>query len=715
MLSFGWSLIKITYMKIIPFLFFSSAISLFTFLDCNAQDTENHSCGTTQHMNYLKKKNPALEQELKNIEIKMQKWGEQSGNWKQSSQLPDVIPVVVHVLYSNTAENVSDQAIYNTIQALNEDYGRTAPDTNLTPAVWKPIAASTNIQFCLAQRDPNGDATNGIERRQTTASPFDVDDFCKFYNTGGLDAWDVSQYFNIWICDLVPGLGGYGEFPTGSFSNTFGNVTDYTLIGINGWVASHESGHCFNLRHIWGDDGGSCSFSDNVADTPNQGDATQSPCPTFPHTDACQPNAPGIMFMNYMDYGSPNCKNIFTQGQAARTHSALYNLAYSSLLSSPGCQPIISNNDAGVIDVTSPSNISCDSSVTAVVKLKNFGVTNLTSVVINMKIVGGNTTTYTWNGTLLPGDSTNVSLPSVSLLGGYYSVKIYPTQPNGVADQNPYNDTTLYLINVYLTGTNPPISQGFQNINFPNNGWLVTNPDGETTWQRDADAHHMTAYSLMMNNFNYPTINSMDEVLMPNVNLVSAGNIPMLTFWLAYASRVSGVSDTLEVLVSTDCGANWTSVYKKWTDSLSTAPPTALEYIAATADWRQEVIDLFPFSSSNNVTIKFRNINNNQNNLYIDDVNLTFLTAINESLNGNMIGIYPNPTTGIITLNTSALTSSSLKITLSDAVGKIVMVKNFRLPAHEQSLDLSALNNGIYLIHVEDGNGSFNQKLVLNK
>ncbi|HEY5918258.1 MAG TPA: hypothetical protein VIU13_12675, partial [Chryseolinea sp.] len=214
-------------MKTLQALIFGSAAFLMLFSICQAQEAENHNCGTTRHMNYLMSRNPGLEQQLKDIEVQMQKWAEQSATSRQGSLLPDVIPVVVHVLYSNSAENVSDQTIYNTIQALNEDYGRTAPDTTLTPAVWRPIAANTNIQFCLAQRDPNGAATNGIERRLTTSGPFDVDDYCKFYNTGGLDAWDVSKYFNIWICDLVPGLGGYGEFPSGNYSNTFGNVTDY--------------------------------------------------------------------------------------------------------------------------------------------------------------------------------------------------------------------------------------------------------------------------------------------------------------------------------------------------------------------------------------------------------------------------------------------------------------------------------------------------------
>jgi hypothetical protein len=688
-------------------------IALLSFTNSLAQDSENHSCGTTQHMNYLKKKNPALEQELKDIEMQMQNWAQQSETSRQGTLLPDVIPVVVHVLYSNTAENVSDQMIFNTIQALNEDYGRTAPDTGLTPAVWKPIASSTNVQFCLAQRDPNGAATNGIERRQTSSGPFDVDDYCKFYNTGGLDAWDVSKYFNIWICDLVSGLGGYGEFPSGNYSNTFGNVTDYSLIGLNGWVASHESGHCFNLRHIWADDGGSCAFSDNVSDTPNQADATQSPCPTFPYTDACQPNSPGIMFMNYMDYGSPLCKNIFTVGQAARIHSALYNLAYASLLTSDGCQPITSNNDAGVISVSAPESISCDSTISPIIKLKNYGLSNLTSATINI-LINGNANTSAWNGTLLPGDSIDVTIAPITLSSGYYTMKVFPSQPNGVADPNPYNDTTSYIFNIALTGQIPPVTQGFQNINFPNNGWLVNNADNGITWLRDQDAHHTTAYSLMMNNFNYTAVGEIDELLMPNMNLISAGNVPMLTFWIAYASQVIGVSDTLEVVVSTDCGSTWTSVYKKWTDSLSTASPTTFPFVAATSDWRQEVIDLFPFSFSSNVIIKFRNINNNQNNLYLDDINLTFLTGINESLNGNMVGIYPNPTTGNITVNTSALKSSSLKITLSDAVGKIVLIRNVSLPMNEVSLNLSALNHGVYFIHLEDGNAGFTEKLVIN-
>jgi hypothetical protein len=115
------------------------------------------------------------------------------------------------------------------------------------------------------------------------------------------------------------------------------------------------------------------------------------------------------------------------------------------------------------------------------------------------------------------------------------------------------------------------------------------------------------------------------------------------------------------------------------------------------------------------VIIKFRNINNNQNNLYIDDINLNILTGINETLNGNQVSIYPNPTTGHIIVNCAALKSEGLTVGISDAVGRMVMKRNYSLPQSAIDLDLSSLSNGIYLIHLDTSSGRITQKLILNK
>src|ERR1051325_8868403 len=82
------------------------------------------------------------------------------------------IPTVVHVVWNNATQNISDQRVLDQIAQLNADYSRTNSDAGNTPSVWQSIAADTKIQFCLATVDPNGNATNGIIRKQTTTTSF---------------------------------------------------------------------------------------------------------------------------------------------------------------------------------------------------------------------------------------------------------------------------------------------------------------------------------------------------------------------------------------------------------------------------------------------------------------------------------------------------------------------------------------------------------------
>lgn len=310
-----------------------------------AQAQNGHvRCATMQHMEDLKAADPTLEQRMKDDETLL----EQEMARTQQSRTSNVvytIPVVVHVVWRTTAQNISDAQVQSQIDVLNEDFGRYNADTVNTPAAFRSVASATQFQFCLATRDPNGNPTNGIERRQTTVTSFNTSDLMKSYATGGLDAWDVNRYLNIWVCNLSGGVLGYGEFPSTTRTNTFGVVVMFNCFGrvgtLNptynkGRTCTHEFSHCFRLYHIWGDDGGSCSGSDGVADTPNQAEENYG-CPTFPMTDACSPNAPGIMFMNYMDYGDDRCLNMFTTGQASRMFSAI-NAFYRTLFSSNGCE-----------------------------------------------------------------------------------------------------------------------------------------------------------------------------------------------------------------------------------------------------------------------------------------------------------------------------------------------------------------------------------------
>ena len=98
------------------------------------------------------------------------------------------IPVVVHVVYRTTDENISDAQIRSQIVALNRDYSANNPDKGTVPGVWKGIIADAQIKFVLATKDPKGKKTNGITRTETKRVSFGSHDTVKRASTGGASA-----------------------------------------------------------------------------------------------------------------------------------------------------------------------------------------------------------------------------------------------------------------------------------------------------------------------------------------------------------------------------------------------------------------------------------------------------------------------------------------------------------------------------------------------
>lgn len=243
------------------------------------------------------------------------------------------IPVVFHIVYNTDNQNLPDSVIYSQIDVLNEDYRRLNENANETRDEFLEFAGDANIEFFLANVDPEGNPTNGIIHQYTDREEFlmfeDILsneitlDEVKFSASGGSDAWDTNQYLNIWVCNIgaldILGLElgqvfGYAyppvdidealielsntqtvpDWPTDMLTNdesVQGVVLHYTAVGRNNPVANedgmiennegraavHEIGHYLGLRHTWGDalaffgDDG-CSLDDGISDTPNASD-----------------------------------------------------------------------------------------------------------------------------------------------------------------------------------------------------------------------------------------------------------------------------------------------------------------------------------------------------------------------------------------------------------------------------------------------------------
>jgi hypothetical protein len=247
------------------------------------------------------------------------------------------IPVVVHVVHNpaSPAENISKAQIDSQIDVLNQDFRATNPDRVGVPSVWTNLIADCEIEFKLAEADPDGNPTDGVTRTTTDKTAFVADENdVKSSATGGADAWPSWDYLNIWVCgDLRDGFDrrilGYAQFPGGRpetdgvvianpFFGTTGTARDPFHLGR---TATHEVGHWLSLRHIWGDDGSGCASGDLVDDTPNQARENFGK-PTFPHV-TCNNGPNGDMFMNYMDYTDDAEMFMFTAGQSMRMSACL--------------------------------------------------------------------------------------------------------------------------------------------------------------------------------------------------------------------------------------------------------------------------------------------------------------------------------------------------------------------------------------------------------
>lgn len=231
------------------------------------------------------------------------------------------IPVVVHVLYHNANENISDAQIQSQLDVLNKDFRGLNEDRSKVPAYFAALAADAGFEFRLATADPRGVATSGITRRYTSIQYFGTDDRIKNTSRGGEDGWDRSQYLNIWIGNLAGGILGYTS-TYGGPAEKDGVVIQYTAFGTSGSVnapfnlgrtATHEIGHWLNLIHIWGD--GYCG-DDQVDDTPKQRSSTRG-LPTGERF-SCEANAHGDMYMNFMDLTNDAGMFLFTRGQRER-------------------------------------------------------------------------------------------------------------------------------------------------------------------------------------------------------------------------------------------------------------------------------------------------------------------------------------------------------------------------------------------------------------
>lgn len=695
--------------------------------EANARQTQPvDRCGTMQLVESAYKKDPTLRARLQLREQQLQQnilFFQKHPQFREET-VTIYVPVVFHVVLTNP-NVVTDAQIQAQLDTLNHDFAGMNGDSGKIPAAFKPLFGHSTIQFVMAQRTPNDDPSNGIERISTSHASFSVNDTSvKYTAKGGADAWDPNRFFNVWLANLSGGILGYGTIPGTSTFLQEGVVILYsslpggtTVPYDKGRTLTHETGHFFDLYHIWGDDGGACTGSDSVADTPNQGNFT-SGCPNGAVvTDPCTPTAPGILYQDYMDYTDDACMLMFTNGQVARMLAGI-NLYRPTLLTSNGGTPVaLKNLDASITSINGLRTRICNTSVPLSVTLRNRGIATLTSADIFASVDGGAAVVTHWTGSLVSLASAAVNINTINVTQGTHNLQVYVTNPNSGADQYNVNDTLNFSF-AYNPPVSPPLTEGFEGSVFPPAGWDIVNPDNAFTWEKATGIAHTGNASVVMKNFDYQSNGPKDYLRLPLVNISSADSA-FMTFEVAAAvqtdvNTTNNVWDTLEVLASTDCGVTYTSLYKHWGRNLVTHQGTvAGEYIPTSDEWRKDSVNLTPYINAGPVMLAFLNTTEFENNIYLDDINV-YSMNINPILKEKGFLVTPNPTTGMISVQFYPDPVGLRGIAIYNMLGQKVAEQLFdgTRSRSTYNFDLAGYASGVYIVQVVTDGKKYVKKII---
>ncbi len=610
------------------------------------------------------------------------------------------IPVVVHVLHIGGSENISDAQIESQITIMNEDFGKIAGTNGDGNGV------DTKVRFCLAKIDPDGNCTNGIVRVFSSLTNHQTYERALLKQ---LSFWDNTKYMNIYLVkSITGGILGYSSFPGGPpdedgmvvRSNVFGNIG--TASSSLGRTASHEIGHWFGLYHTFNNGCGTdvCLDGDFVCDTPPQA-APSFNCSTL---NTCSNDIPDVddQKENYMNYTPDACKNMFTNGQKLRIQATLDSIRtviWSQInLVATGCD---SNYTAPTV---------CGVSANFVTLTQDICVGNSVHF---MDISLNNATSWQWTftgGTPASSTAPNPTITYDSL--GSYPVKLV------VSDST---TTDSLIINNYITvstpgiGTSLPFYEGFDSGIFPPQGIVINNLDGGITWELDSAAAVSGNYSIKINNLINTNYGSADEIVLPYFDLTSNTTSDLfMTFDWAYARSDASFSDEMIVLLSTDCGSNFTQVYYRKGNSLTSGPTQTTPFIPDSTQWKSASIPLNSYITEQYVQIKIVNVTDGGNNLYIDNINIGDPPVGIEDVNGeSQFGFYPNPASNEIVLEFSNDTENRV-IKIYNSIGNLLLLQEFGTES-ASTLSIKHLPSGIYYLEMMEDTVRRIKKMIISK
>lgn len=631
---------------------------------------------------------------------------------KTSSTATYIIPVVFHVIHNYGAENISDAQLKDGLDIVNKTFRKQHPNNSSIVAAFQPIHADCDIEFRLAQRDPNGNCHSGINR---VASPLTSSGD---HRIKSLIHWPPTQYLNVYVVANAAGLAGHAIWPSDAdtMPSWDGIVLSYNYVGTFGTsnltqsvAFAHECGHYLNLHHIWGgnnvpnfyyypcaDPNKDCNIDDLVADTPPtigwQSCATSGA--------SCGNVVDNVQ--NAMDYSY--CNIMFTQGQKTRMQACLNspiagrnNLWQTSNLIATG---VYTTQPLCQADFSSNKKVICPGN----------------AVVFTNTSYNGSFTSIEWT---FPGgtpSTSSVANPTVTYSApGSYSVGLKVKNGTDSASINRLN----YIAVQTATGTGLPYSENFETVTSLNGAdWLTNNLDTSNTWELTSMASLSGTKSIMINNYS-STVEGKDELYSRPINLTGASGLSV-NFKYAFARQDTSNKDQLQLFGMASCNGTSLQRFSAIGSQLETVPVQNTPfYPSQPSEWKSATATLLSIFMTSNFRLKFVFSHHGGNNLFIDDINIDITTAtkdISEMISD--LQLFPNPATDQCGLKFNLSQTKTLEVTVFNVLGEkvhTVQKSIYNEGENEVYLNTSSLSHGMYIVKVYDGARAINRQLIINK
>lgn len=355
------------------------------------------------------------------------------------------------------------------------------------------------------------------------------------------------------------------------------------------------------------------------------------------------------------------------------------------------------------VGVTLPKALHCGpGGCSPTVSIVNTGTSMLTSATLHYSVNGGPLSALPWSGSLAPGGSTAISLPSMP--EGDYSLYDSVSVPNGATDVNLANNTKSTTINVRSSSSALlPVTCDFESSLSP--GWALYNECASNyNWRVVYVYNHSgTGAKAAVHgpwDLNFYDCNS---ILVPSSNI---SDPKTLYFWLAYGNSDD---DTLEVQYTVDCGASWVPLWRRHHGELQstvTEMDGSTFFVPAPSEWRLFMVDVSHVPSGAQLAIRAIS-DKHTNQMYIDDIGLTNgavpTHVINSPIAKTEVSVFPLPAIDMMHVSVSMPMGCNARLVLSDIAGREVYGRDNELRAGVNLLEIPVKNvaAGLYLLELQ--------------